>query len=241
MISRLVRWDATLFRWERWFAAAMLAVMGLVVFFDVAYRLSTRSGSWLASPFVVAAFAFALAALALRTRGDQQVLFKSAVAALVIGGGQPIFLRLFPNGLIWSQSFALALTLWLGMIGASLAAHERRHLALDVGSKLWPPAWRPKMAAVGHAVTAGFCLLLVVLGMRSVISHAQLWTATDHAAGILSGLPIPKWVPALAIPFGATMLVFRFSLEAIRTWTGDLTVGEDDTLRQLGIEQEPSP
>lgn len=240
-MQAILRIDGLLFRLERGLAATLISLMGIVVFFDVAHRMSTRAGSLTASPYFVGSAAAILVALGLRTRGDGSVLWKSAVAGIAVGGGQPIFLHLFPNGLIWSQTFALSLTLWLGMLGASLAAHERRHLALDIGGRIWPEALRPKVAAVGHFVTAGFCGLLVILGTRSVISHWELWTATEHAAGILSGLPIPKWAPAFAIPFGATMLSLRFLLEGVRTWTGDLKPAGDDTLHQLGIDTEGQP
>jgi TRAP-type C4-dicarboxylate transport system permease small subunit len=238
VIAALVRADGLLYRAERALAALLLASMGLVVFLDVAQRVSTRAGSWLASPFAVGAVAFVLIALALHTRDAEKLFIRAAVWTAAFVAARWFFLFLLPNGLVWSQTFALALTLWLGLLGASLAAHERRHLALDVGSRIWPPSLAPKIAAIGHLVTAGFCALLLVLGLRSVDAHWELWTSTEHAAGNLSGLPIPKWFPAGAIVYGMFVLAFRFFLEGVRTWTGDLKSGADDTLHQLGIDAE---
>ena len=164
--------------------------------------------------------------------------------------GQILFVKLVPNGLVWSQTLALALTLWLGTMGASLAAHSRRHLALDIGSKLWPASMAPKIAAIGHLCTAAFCLGLIFLAGRSIFGfelsgthvpgHLDIWRDSDGAGGTLSGTGIPKWLASLAIPYGMAVIAFRFTLDAYRTWTGQLAIGEDDTLHQLGITEEPS-
>jgi TRAP-type C4-dicarboxylate transport system permease small subunit len=226
--------DEALFRAERVVVAAILAGMGLVVFLDVVHRVSTRQGSWLANPLVVAVAAAVLAALALRTRGRPAWL--GLPFGIVVAAAQQVFVRLVPNGIIWSQALALALTLWLGLLGASLAAHDRRHLALDVGSRLVPAAWAPKLVALGHVVTAAFCAMLVWYAGASALEHFASWNA-DHAADTLGGTTIPKWFAAAAIPYGMAALTFRFLYEAVRTWTGALPLVGDDTLHQLGIEE----
>lgn len=232
--------DALLLRVERAVVAAMLALMGLVVFLDVAYRVSTRTGSLLAEPVVVAGVGAVIGWLALRTRGTPQAFARGVGIGVALAAAQLVYVRVLPNGLVWSQTLALALTLWLGCIGASIAAHERRHLALDVGSKIWPPALAGRIAAMGHLATALFCVVLLGLGLRSVEAHLELWEQTDGAAGTLSGTAIPKWAAAAAIPYGMTVLAFRFLLEAWDTWTGRVAVGGDDTLHQLGIEEQAS-
>lgn len=239
-MSTLRALDEALLRAERFAAAAMLAGMGLVVFLDVSHRVATRTGSLLANPLVMAPVAALVAVLAFRTRGHPRAIPYGVATGVGLVLAQQLFVRVLPNGLVWSQTLALALTLWLGCIGASIAAHERRHLALDVGSKLWPPAVAPKAAAVGHVITAAFCALLLWLGFRSVLQHLDLWQSTGGAGGTLSGTAIPKWAAAAAIPYGMAALTFRFLYEAWRTWTGELAVGGDDTLHQLGIDEASS-
>jgi TRAP-type C4-dicarboxylate transport system permease small subunit len=260
VIAALDRFDAIVLRVEKAVVALMLALMGLVVFLDVAHRVSTRQESWLGSgiplPFLgegafipyLAFVAAVVAALALHTRGVSGPVWKGLVIAVVIGAGQRIFVWMLPNGLVWSQTFALALTLWLGTIGASLAAQQRRHLALDIGSKLWPPSLAPKVAAVGHVVTALFCAGIFFLAWRSLFGytldgqhvpgHYDLWRDSGHEAGNLAASDMPKWAAMAAIPYGMALLTFRFLLEAVKTWAGQIAVGGDDTLHQLGIEEE---
>ena len=251
MIASLDRLDAAIVRAERGFVAVMLAAMGLVVFLDVMHRVATRVDSLLANPAFVGVAGAAVAALAFHTRGDARPAPKGLAFGLALALAQAAFVRLVPNGLVWSQSVALGLTLWLGTMGASLAAYERRHLALDIGAKLWPPAIAPKIAALGHLLTAAFCLGILYLAGRSLFGypldgshvpgHFDVWRDSDGAAGTLSGTDIPKWVAFLSIPYGMAVLAFRFALESAKTWRGLVQVGGDDTLHQLGIDGDPQP
>ncbi len=241
MIPVLLRASAAIYHVERAIVALILSVMGVVVFLDVAHRVSTREGSWLAEPVVIGTAAAVIGVLACKTRGRARYLPEGVAIGVAVGISQFAYVRLVENGLIWSQTLALALTLWLGNLGASLAAYERRHLAMDIGSKLWPPTIAPKVAALGHWITALFCLGLVYLGYRSVADHWALWSSSDGAAGNLSGIAIPKWFPALSIPYGMGMLAFRFALDGARTWAGELGLEEDDPLHQLGLKAEETP
>jgi TRAP-type C4-dicarboxylate transport system permease small subunit len=143
-------------------------------------------------------------------------------------------LWLLPNGLVWSQTIALALMLWVGMIGASLATRERRHLALDIGPRALPERARPYATAVGYLITSLFCLLLVVLSIESVRRHLGDWQDTDWAGGVLIGTPIPKWIAFLAIPYGFIAMSIRFVAEARAVARGERGEG-DSTLHMLGL------
>lgn len=248
MIERLVRIDERLYRAERVAVAAILGLMGFVVFLDVLHRVSTRTGSWLANPLFVAVAASVIAVLGFRTRGSDQALLKGLAVGVGLAAAQFLFVRLVPNGLVWSQPMALGLTLWLGTIGASLAAHERRHLALDIGSKIWPERLVRPIAAAGHVATALFCVLVGWLAIRSVGHHFELWRATEGAAGNLSGasaivfgkrVMIPVWLAALSIPYGMVVIAARFLLEGWRVAHG-LIPAEVDELAQLGIPTRPN-
>lgn len=240
----LDRLDVVILRGEKVAVAAVLAVMGGVVFLDVVNRTVADLGTGGRVGLVAGgAVLGALGALSRKPAASPALGAAVGAAAGVAGAVMPV---LFVNGLVWSQPLALALTLWLGTIGASIAAYERRHLALDIGSKLWPAWLAPKIAALGHLVTAGFCLVLLWLASRSLFGydldgqpvqgHLEVWTASEGTAGNLSGTAIPKWVAVAAIPYGMVMLTFRFTLEAVKTWLGQIATGGDDTLHQLGIK-----
>ncbi len=228
------RLDDAIYRFERAAVAAILLAMGAFVFLDVVHRLATRQGGYFASPVRAGLTAALVVALAQRSRG--RTPWPAALAAgAFVTIGLKVFVVAIPNGLVWSQTAALSLTLWLGMFGASLAAHDRRHLALDIGTQIWPKAWVGRVTAVGHVATAAFCVLLAGLGLRSMAAHHALWVATDGAGGNLAGLAIPMWFPAAALPYGATVLALRFASEGWQTWHGTLPAGVEDPLHHLGL------
>lgn len=251
----LTRFDEALFRLEKLLVWLILLVMGVVMFLAVAHRAVSAMDNPLAAPEwvlgavgesgwpVVASLGMVaivgtVAGMALATRGSSN----SLVGGLGAGVGTTLlgwlFVKAMPNGIIQAQPISLSLLLWLSLLGASLAAHDRRHLALDIGSKLWPESLRPKVAAVGQVVSAIFCLGILVLSSRSVMDHVHTWVNSEGAAGIVSGTAIPKWFAAGAIPYGSLVLAFRFLLEGVRAWRGEIKDEGDDTLHQLGIQTE---
>ncbi len=260
MIDRLLQFDALLYKMEKLVVSTMLLVMGVVVFLDVVYRVSATAESPLVPDAIEAALGAAavpvwaaivgsvVGVLAMRTRGDDRAELKGIGVGVVFAILLALYVKVLPSGLVWSQTLALSLTLWMGMSGACLAAYQRRHLALDIGSKLWPPSLAPKAAAVGHFLTAAFCVLLLVLGFRSIFGvgegetripgHLDTWTDSEMAAGTMTGTVIPKWLVMFSIPFGTAVLAFRFALQGVQVWTGREGLGGDDTLRQLGLEDE---
>lgn len=254
----LHRFNEALIRAERAAVWLMLALMGGTMFLAVAHRpaiamvnplsapglftaaLGEEAGpaAWAAWGGTLAMFLAAslIALLALRTRGSPQALTLAPAIGLGVTVFERAFAALFPNGIVQAQPIALSLLLWLSMLGASLAAYDRRHLSVDFGLKLWPEAIRPKVTAVSQILTALFCLALVGLGTISTWDQFRMWIDSDMAAGVLSGTAIPRWFAVAAIPYGALALAFRFVLEGARAWRGELE--EVDELHQLGIKTD---
>ena len=183
----MARLSAAAVRVEKGIVAAGMGIMGVAVFFDVIHRIASRDrgllmrlfgedATW-ANPAGTVLGCVVLVGVvyaALRTRGERPSLrtrIRSLVVAGAIYGGLRLFVFLLPNGLVWSQTLGLVLMLWVGLLGASLAAHEHRHLALDLGSKLWPKKHLPAVQAVGNVVTALFCLVFAFLAVRSLSDH----------------------------------------------------------------------
>jgi TRAP-type C4-dicarboxylate transport system permease small subunit len=130
--------------------------------------------------------------------------------------------------------------LWVGLLGASLAAHEHRHLALDLGSKLWPRRWLPAVQAVGNVVTALFCLVFAFLAVVSLRDHVKDYADTDGAGGIFVALPIPKWAAFSVIPVAFVIMALRFLAQAREGLLAGV-VEEDDPLKLMGMTVPSSP
>jgi TRAP-type C4-dicarboxylate transport system permease small subunit len=200
----LQRIDAAIYRVERQVVAWAMVVMGLVVALDVVHRVATRQNGFLeravrrilpdslgGSAATVASVLIGLVGLAafyavFRRRGvasKPRALLYAAIAVGVFWGLVELYVRAVPSGLVWSQTLGLALMIWAGFVGSSLATRERRHLSLEIGPRLFPARARKYVVALGHLVTAGFCVFLLVLAIWSVTQHYGDWTDSGHEGG----------------------------------------------------------
>jgi len=226
---------------EQRFVALALAVMGVVVFFDVVHRVASRDRP-LHWNVLWAVVGVVMVGGALRLRGQPAGARTWALAVglvVAIAAGLKAFLFLVPNGLVWSQTLGLVLMLWVGVVGASMATREHRHLALDLGSKLWPKRWLPAVQGVGNLVTALFCLSLALLACVSLRDHFRDWSDTDGAGGVFPALAIPKWLAFTGVPAGFLVMALRFFAQALESFRGK--VEEDDALHLLGLDPTASP
>ena len=226
------------FRLEQRFVALALAVMGVVVFFDVVHRVASRELTpvWKLVWFVGGVL---LVSGGLQLRGEAKSLMtwgKAAGVVIASWAGLRLFLLLIPNGLVWSQTLGLVLMLWVGVIGASMATREHRHLALDLGSKLWPKRLLPKVQGLGNLVTSGFCLALALLACVSLRDHFRDYVDTEGAGGVFPAIAIPKWIAFAGVPVGFFLMTIRFFAQALESFRGK--VEEDDAMHMLGLDKD---
>lgn len=131
-----------------------------------------------------------------------------AIVALVV---TPLFVWLawtyFPEGYTWSQELSLMLLLWIGFMGASVCAHEGRHLRMEAFDKALPAKAARFIHAIGYFGTAAFCAFMMVLGYRYVFDPE---TGMRAIGGVSAQMRIPDWLSTVAVPiaFGFTMVRF---------------------------------
>ena len=120
--------------------------------------------------------------------------------------------RLLGTGIPGAGPFTLNLTLWVGLLGAAIAAREGKLLTLATGEFL--PQGR--IAAVAHLiggfVGAAIAMMFAVGGLALVQSERE--------AGTVIAVGVPVWISALAFPIGFTLIALRLAWRASPEWTG---------------------
>lgn len=233
--------DEALFRGERALVVALVAVMAIAVFLDALHRVFAAgegrierllvailpasaeplARGWLA-PGVVGALTFGVLLAAGRTRkrsGPLPSLMRTAAVAAAGTAAAAGLVRALvlglPNGLPWSQQLALCAMLWVGFLGASIAARNRTHLALEVAARIWPTNLRPAADGVARALACGFSLFLAALAVGFARFHYAEWAESDGAAGLFEGFPAPRFAVFGFLPLPLVSMGLRFLVHGV--------------------------
>lgn len=233
--------DSRVLRIERALCVLALALMAGVMAASVAHRVFSRPEGRLATGLLAILHALGrhpdaavvqgpvattlngllclgLAYLAARSFPRPLSRRKSLVFAAIVSalGALAIWalVTLLPSGLVWAPAVALACMLWAGLLGASIAAAQGRHLSLEVGKHLWPVRHRRVVRTAGLLLAGATSALLCALACVSVHEHWQTWATTPDAATLLpTGLPL--WLVLAILPWSFAMMALRFLRQAL--------------------------
>lgn len=137
-----------------------------------------------------------------RLRAAEEGLAALALVAMVVLPlAEIVVRRLAGVGVPGSQPFVQHLTLWVGFLGAALAARDGRLLSLAAATYL--PAGRPRLAAGVYAAAIGAAVAtLLALASGEFI-------AITRDAGTIVAAGVPAWVTQLVMPAGLAAIALR--------------------------------
>jgi TRAP-type C4-dicarboxylate transport system permease small subunit len=143
-----------------------------------------------------------------------------------------VLLWVFPSSVPDAQKLALGLMLWSGMLGASLAVKQRRHIVLDAAVKKATPLNRKRLALAGGVLSALVCGAVAGLAWMELAGQIHEWKSAD-GVGLFPSLPIPMWSVTLAIPLCFSVMTMRFLRVGIHDFEHGPPTAED-----LGVDDE---
>ena len=116
----------------------------------------------------------------------------------------------FNTGIAWGDPLVRYLVLWVGLIGASLASKEGKHITIEVFSIWFSGYGNRYLKVIPHLVSAFICGLLTFAGWTFVQNEAQM--------GGTPFLEIPVWIPQVIIPITFALMTLRFGFRAFATF-----------------------
>lgn len=204
--------DEALYLGERGLVLVALLVMAAVVFIDVVWRTAHSVEGSAAYGFAAGIGVLCLiGGFTARWPGARAVhrLGASVVAYLVLALATYV-ITLAPNGFGWSQKLALVLIVWVGLLGASMAAKEGRHIAVDAVKRVIPSQWVRSFEVAAGLLTVGLCVVLTLLAAEYAQSNWADWRASEMRAFVFESLGWPYWVATMPIPIGFGLMAARF-------------------------------
>lgn len=194
-----------------------LALLGTALAFGLGWMMTHRPSCEFYALVWALGGAAAARSLARERTGAWQLKLYAALAAIPLGA--LLLYRVVPEGYSWAKEVSMILLVWTGFIGASMAAHQGRHIDIDFGKKMFPARLRGPVTAFAHVVTVCFCAVLVALGMIYVFGQNGLYRLGGH----FPHTQVPDWPVGFAIPWAFTWIGLRMAVAAVRVARGDLT------------------
>ena len=119
----------------------------------------------------------------------------------------------FSTSLLWSDIMLQHLTLWLCLLGAALATCERRHISIDVLSRILPESITRWSSFIVD------CLALIVVGILAHYGFSFLHDEQLSEAVLIGSVPL--WWAKAIIPYGFVLIGIHLFLQIGTHLMGD--------------------
>lgn len=140
-----------------------------------------------------------------------------SVLSFVIGLSflQVILRNFVGGGFIWGDVLLRQMVLWIGLIGASIATKENRHLNIDIVSKIVSSKAKYFINILINIMSAYICSLLLKASFRFVVSEKSFGTT------VLENFPV--WIFETIFIIAFCLMMFRFVLNILNNINNLLT------------------
>jgi TRAP-type C4-dicarboxylate transport system permease small subunit len=123
---------------------------------------------------------------------------------------QIILRNFFATGLLWIEPMLRHMVLWVGLLGASLATREDKHLMIDLVSGHLAARTHHTLKILISLLCAGVCFYLIPPSLRFIQEEKLVGKSL---------LPwFPLWGSQLIIPFALGVMGMRFLTRAARSF-----------------------
>jgi tripartite ATP-independent transporter DctM subunit len=120
----------------------------------------------------------------------------------------------YPSGISGSMIWVQHLALWVGFLGAAIAARRGELLSLTAGAQLAGARSRKWIDVVVGGVSVAVCLVLV---------HGSLeLVSVEREGGRILALGLPVWLAQAVMPVGFALIGLRLLRRASPSWKGRL-------------------
>ena len=148
----------------------------------------------------------------LAARIEDAISTIALIAMAVIPLAEIVLRRAFGIGIPGAGPIVQHLVLWVGFLGAAIAAREGKLLALASGTFIPEGRWRSAAAIVSAAVASCMAALLAGGGVELFLSERE--AQSSFGAGI------PTWIAQIGLPLGFALIALRLVWHASPRWTG---------------------
>ncbi len=140
----------------------------------------------------------------------EQILLVLLLSVLILLAFSQIILRnVFSTGIAWGDAFVRSLVLWTGLIGATVATRESKHISIDVVSRWVSARGSAGIAVIINAFSCVMCCFLTFAALKFVNNEFQM-------KGV-SFLGVPSWASETILPLTFIIMAIRYFFHFLRS------------------------
>lgn len=145
----------------------------------------------------------------IRIHRIEDALLVALLSVMILLSATQILLRnFFDFGFIWADPLLRVLVLWLGMIGATVATRDNKHIRIDLSSRFFKRNTHRLIQSVIGQFSAWVCLI--------VAWHGMTWIRLDYDYGVIAFAGIPAWMLEIIIPISFALIGIRYFAMSVR-------------------------
>lgn len=121
---------------------------------------------------------------------------------------QILLRNFFDTGIIWIDPLLRVMVLWAGMIGATVASRDNRHIRIDLLSRFLGKRILLAIQVLIGLFTAAVCGIIAWYGAD--------WVLMDYRDQLTAFNDVPSWLLQSVIPVAFGMIAVRYLLHSWR-------------------------
>lgn len=140
-----------------------------------------------------------------RIHRAEDALLVALLAAMIGLAALQILLRnLFDSGFVWIDPLLRVLVLWLGLLGATVATRNNRHISIDLLTRYIGGNLQYLLRVAVEQISAWTCLVIA--------AHGFNWVRLDLVDGLVAFAGIPAWMLEVIVPLSFALIGLRYLL-----------------------------
>ncbi len=124
---------------------------------------------------------------------------------------QVILRNVLSVGFLWADPLLRHAVLWIGFIGASIAARQEKHINIDMVTRFLPPRVTNLVRILTNLFAAAVSLGMAEAGRVFLVSEREV----GDVLVTIGQTELPAWYFQTIIPVGFALISFRFILKAL--------------------------
>ena len=125
---------------------------------------------------------------------------------IVLAFLQIVARNLLDSGFLWIDPTLRVLVLWLGLVGATVATRDNKHIRIDLIHKLFKKNTHRAIQSMVELFSAAVCLVIGWYGLQ--------WIRWDYEDGAIAFASIPAWMLEVIVPAAFTLIGLRYLVKS---------------------------